>query len=1154
MNRIARARDVLPLPRLMQRIGLGIHATKSADCPFCQKRKKFGVFESKSHSGHWFFKCYNSECIALDPETGHNEIGFLRLHKGLSEVDAIEEFIRLATEVDPTLADAKTYPQASSPPKEKKNVDPLNPWHHLWMRLPLILNHHEDLRKKRGFTEATIEALGFKSSVKGNKENAETLIERWGEEPLIELGIIKSEKRDLNLNPQLCGLGITGKKDADGESKMDWVNPIIIPYLDENGVPFYLRPHKGGLKRQQKDEYYKEQTGGSVYAPYLLASLVAENNGTCIITEGEFKAAALWQCRIPAVAIPGIQFTRSRSGDISSPEYKFRNDLVKLLKQFGVTDVVVIFDNETKDDPAFKSYKPDPWDRYDTIVWSEYLAIDLRGEFESVRIGQIPDAWRIEGKADFDSALAWFIHGAMIGKERHHSFNIAHGEKEGTRKARKGFLAIIEDALAKRDHHDLFPSAARRIIECKLERLFYKQLVQRGGDPEEKMARRLGESNILNSGKAFDHELSDAFKSVRGCYYKRGSVSDSKINALKKLIEVADAKIDAEERSSEKNIDHLKALRTEKAACWERIKGMPEPLSDFTISCEYKLHTSNSKTIRLVRIRNKQGQKNERLLRLDSASMSRTSNFREWAYDTGLGVPKFGEKDLQDLVEDMDHHSAFRDIHEINTYGWHPQSNLWFFGDCAIASDGATLETDTQGIIWYEGIGYQVEAPTDETEVSTGFEQGAPKLLSPHGTVVPLGITESELLNHMGNDFLEMVGGYDAWGAIGLFFASAAAPELMTKHGGQPGVFLHGNLSEGKTTSMRFLMRIHGFKALDGISIEPTTEVAMARALSHYSCLFLWFDEFRQNNLKDKPGKLTIIRDAFNRGSAAKGVMQDPRKTRMVRPNTTACVTGESSSSDSATKSRFITLNISKMRRGPTSKESLARVQKESPHYHQIFRFIMTHRNEFVSTMMDILDASMEKHKDTVPIDRIRFVHMAAYAAFAAVVILLDSDLIDGMKAFEEGMARHAVKAMDDVTDETFLQTFWRHVISGVHNGEIKRHLFKPRQVIRDVNKSIRPCTDMELKNSEIKKTSICGLNFQPIFDAYAIYVRKQGIQPPLSANDLKRSMFSEPWAETRVERFEGKMIRSLVINLEPEAGFPFIEDFESLFSTRDDD
>ena len=1153
MNQISRARDVLPLPRLLQRIGLGIHASKTADCPFCQARKKFGVFESKTHSGHWFFKCYNSQCRALDSESGHNEIGFLILLKGLSEADAIEEFIRLATEVDPTLADMKIYPQASAL-REKKNVEPTSPWHDLWQRLPLTLDHKDELRKKRGFTEATIEALGFKSSIKGNRESAERLIEKWGAEPLIEIGILKTDKRETRLNPQLCGFGITGKKDTDGNSKMDWVTPILIPYLDENGIPFYLRPHKGGLKRQQKDEYYKEQTGGSVYAPYLLASLVAENNGTCIVTEGEFKAAALWQCRIPAVAIPGIQFTRSKSGDIASPEYRFRNELVKLLRQFGVTDVVVVFDNETKDDPAFKSYKPDPWDRYDTIVWAEYLAIDLHGDFDSVRIGQIPDAWRIDGKADFDSALAGFIHGVTTNKERHQAFDFAHGEKEGTRKARKGFLAIIEDALEKRGHHDLFPSAARRIIDCKLERLFYTALVLRGGDAEEKMGRRFGEPNPLNLDKPFDRELSNTFKAVRGCYYKRGSVDAKNGRAWKKMVDVLDAKIEAEERSSEKNVDHLKAMRTEKAAYWERIKGVPEPLSDFTISCEYKLHTSDSKTIRLVRIRNKQGQVNERLLRLDATSMCRTSNFREWAYDTGLGVPKFGEKDLQNLVEDMDHHSAFRDIYEVNTYGSHPQSGLWFFGDCAIAPDGAILETDTQGIIWYEGIGYQVEAPTDEAEISTGFEQGAPKLLSPHGVVDPLKISDAELLSHMGNDFLEMIGGYDSWAAIGLFFASAAAPELLAKYGGHPGVFLHGNLSEGKTTSMRLLMRIHGFKALDGISIEPTTEVAMARALSHYSCLFLWFDEFRQNNLKDRPGKLTIIRDAYNRGSAAKGYMHDPRKTRMVRPNTTACVTGESSSSDGATKSRFITLNISKMRRGQRSKESLARVQKESPHYYQIFRFIMTHRKEFVATTMHILDDAMEKHKETVPNERIRFVHLAAYAAFAATVTLLDSELIENMKAFEDGIALHAQKAMDDVTDETFLQTFWRHVISGVHNGEIKRHLFKPRQVIREENGSIRACTDLELKSSEIKKTSICGLNFQPIYDSYAIYVRKQGLQPPLSANDLKRSMFSEKWSSSRSEKFNGETIRALIISLEPEDGFPFIEDLESLFAQRDAD
>ena len=1138
MNRISRARDVLPLPRLLQRIGLGLHATKSSDCPFCQARKKFGIYESKTHGGHWYFKCFNNDCRANDPEGGHSEIGFLILLKGWNEKEAIEEFLRLATEVDPTLADTKHYPKpVAEEPKEV--VEPTTPWHDLWLKLPLTVDHRDELKKKRGFTEATIKALGFRSSIKSNRDMVDALGEKWNTDELVELGILKDDKHEIRLNPQLCGFGLTGKKDENGDPKFDWTSPIVIPYLDEAGIPFYLRPHKGGLKRKQKDQWYKEQTGGSVYCPFLLESLVAEHNGTCIVTEGEFKAAALWQCRIPAVAIPGIQFARSKAGDVASPEYKFRAELVKLLRKFNVTDVVVVFDNEVKDDPALKAYKPDPWDRHDTVVWAEYLAIDLRGEFDSVRIGHIPDAWRIEGKADFDSALAGFVNGAMSGNEKHPAFETAYGEKDGTRRARKGFLSIIEDAYEKRGYHDLFASAARRIIECKLERLFYKPLVPKGGDMEEKMARRFSESNPLNFDKPFDGDLADAFKSVRGCYYERKSVDAKSARVWRKAVETIDAQIEAEEKNPEKNVEHLKAMRTEKAAYWERIKGIPNPVSE---------------TIRLVRIRNKQGQKNDRLLRLDATSMCRASNFREWAYDTGLGVPKFGEKELQNLVEDMDHHSAFRDIYEVNTYGWHPASKLWFFGDCAIAPDGAILETDAQGIIWYEGIGYQVEAPTDESDISTGFEQGAPKLLSPHGVVEPLQISDAELLEHMGNDFLEMVGGYDSWAAIGLFFASAAAPEMLEKYGGHPGVFLHGNLSEGKTTSMRLLMRIQGFKHLDGISIEPTTEVAMARALSHYSCLFLWFDEFRQNNLKDRPGKLTIIRDAFNRGSAAKGYMSDPRKTRMVRPNTTACVTGESSSSDGATKSRFCTLNISKMRRGPRSKESLARVQKESPHYYQLFRFIMVNRKAFVDTTMHYLDVAMDAHKDEVTNERIRFVHMAAYAAFAAVTTLLDSPLIDKMKPFEDAITLHAQKAMDDVTDETFLQMFWKHVISGVHNGEIKRHLFKQRVVIRNEKGEFRACTDQELRNEVITKTAICCLNFQPIFDSYAIYVRKQGLQPPIGVNDLKKSMFSEKWASSKMERFPGEgAIRSVVISMEEADGFPFIEELESIFSHRDE-
>ena len=136
MSRIARARQVLPLPLMLRRIGLGVHADKNVVCPFCQK-KKFGVFENK---GHWFFKCFGSECVANDPIGGHSEIGFLILHRKCSEDDAIEEFLRLATEVDPTLADDKLYSKtAPTLFQPAVAVEPMTAWHDLWQRLPLII-------------------------------------------------------------------------------------------------------------------------------------------------------------------------------------------------------------------------------------------------------------------------------------------------------------------------------------------------------------------------------------------------------------------------------------------------------------------------------------------------------------------------------------------------------------------------------------------------------------------------------------------------------------------------------------------------------------------------------------------------------------------------------------------------------------------------------------------------------------------------------------------------------------------------------------------------------------------------------------------------------------------------------------------------------
>jgi len=84
---IASAKQRLPLPALMHRLGLGAHAKKSAKCPFHDD--KHNSFSAWQNNGAWFFKCH-AGCGEGD------EINFLELQENLSRRDATKRFLNLA--------------------------------------------------------------------------------------------------------------------------------------------------------------------------------------------------------------------------------------------------------------------------------------------------------------------------------------------------------------------------------------------------------------------------------------------------------------------------------------------------------------------------------------------------------------------------------------------------------------------------------------------------------------------------------------------------------------------------------------------------------------------------------------------------------------------------------------------------------------------------------------------------------------------------------------------------------------------------------------------------------------------------------------------------------------------------------------------------
>ncbi len=316
------------------------------------------------------------------------------------------------------------FPGGPAPDRQKKaEEDGYAALEEFFLRLLLTPADEDLLWLKRGLTSRTCAELRYRSNPRTNKALLLELRDRFSKEELLNAGLWKRDQRrklEIKPNSQFCGAGIkrklkTGEPapdepntwvDEDG-SLWGWVCPILIPYFDEDGRVIGLRPHKGGGQGGTL-------TGTSrVYIPRGL-NPDPELFYTVVITEGEFKAGALWQMLgagrddgrepIGVVALPGISF---------ATHYSIREELDAWLRDVKCRQVIVAYDNEEKGDKALESYKPDMRKRFDAQIWARTLATDLsmklhiRGE-----VCVLPKEWRNEkGKADWDGALVKLIQG-----------------------------------------------------------------------------------------------------------------------------------------------------------------------------------------------------------------------------------------------------------------------------------------------------------------------------------------------------------------------------------------------------------------------------------------------------------------------------------------------------------------------------------------------------------------------------------------------------------------------------------------------------------------------------------------------------------------------------------------------------------------------
>lgn len=344
-------------------------------CPFCGDAGHF----SFSHSnGKWqCFKC---------KEKGNAISFYAKIHNCSNgeAVKAIKQYLGIA-EDEPQFkgrgskgkgkgsndkSNEKSQKGATVHPFPAPGPDPAEPkktpvYERLVQLTHLTEEHRDEFHKKRGFSDQTIDSLRFRSGGKYVADLVPQLEKEYTKDELVASGLLVEVNGTTVINDQLL----------DGR--------ILIPYLDEQGICYHIRPHKLGFKEIPSQPYCR-----------LLMKNRPEH---IILTESEFKAAALMQWGIPAIGIPGI----SSFGNKNLPR------LIDFLNEFGVRKITVLFDSEEKGNPAYPNFKEKLEDRYDTQYWSYMNAylLNKKGNFQT-RVGWLPEEWREEGKIDLDGALA----------------------------------------------------------------------------------------------------------------------------------------------------------------------------------------------------------------------------------------------------------------------------------------------------------------------------------------------------------------------------------------------------------------------------------------------------------------------------------------------------------------------------------------------------------------------------------------------------------------------------------------------------------------------------------------------------------------------------------------------------------------------------
>jgi hypothetical protein len=383
-------------------------------------------------------------------------------------------------------------------------------------------------------------------------------------------------------------------------------------------------------------------------------------------------------------------------------------------------------------------------------------------------------------------------------------------------------------------------------------------------------------------------------------------------------------------------------------------------ITNFTINliCRY---IQNDIVIREVLLISKDGKKSDKRF-MSPENMSGVRQFREFCLGSGDFFYTGNEDDLSgiwNIVCSQDPSSKI--VRSIYQAGYIEDYDLWLLGNMAI-KDGNVLPRDINGINWNHSSGYSLTPIV----VAGSNIRGIPKI---EITQDPIEKTK-ELTSNFCRLLIENVGNWGAAFGVALALGSIYWRDLISCQyiGCYPMLFVHGATKSGKTEYISKLMAMYGLEKIDIEGLEGiTSSVPITRKMSYYSCLPIFFDEFRDNiqKINSIVGVLRSAYDGSGRSLGAKGT----RGIVSEQIRTSAIISGEHIPSDEAFCNRLIPVKIDERQRNLKYHQD-ARIAATKCAAH-VFNIIKYKNQNSVNRLIDKITDYMKKIESINPrIDR----------------------------------------------------------------------------------------------------------------------------------------------------------------------------------------